>query len=152
MSKKVLIAGGGGFIAGELARVHLERGHEVVVADIKPQDEWYQLHADAQNHTVNLEEKAACYRLVEGCDEVYNLACNMGGMGFIENNKTLCMLSVLINTHLLMAAKDAEVGRYFYSSSACVYPDYRQTDTDVVALKEDDAYPCLLYTSDAADD
>ena len=143
MSKKVLIAGGGGFIAGELARVHLERGNEVVVADLKSQDQWYQYHEAAQNHTVNLEDKSACYKLMEGCDEVYNLACNMGGMGFIENNKSLCMLSVLINTHMLMAAKDLGVGSYFYSSSACVYPDYRQLDTDVVALKEKDAYPAM---------
>jgi len=143
MSKKILVAGGGGFIGGELARVLVSRGHEVVVADIKPLSEWYQLQDKAHNVSVNLESKEACYELVKGCDTVYNLACNMGGMGFIEFNRSLCMLSVLINTHLLMAAKDLGVKEYLYSSSACVYPDYRQGDADVVALKEEHAYPAM---------
>lgn len=143
MSKKVLVGGGGGFIGGQLAKVLKERGHEVIVADVKPQSEWYQVHEGVENHVVNLEEKQVCYDLIDGCADVYNLACNMGGMGFIENNRSLCMLSVLINTHMLMAAKDCEVENYFYSSSACVYPDYRQTDADVVALKESDAYPAM---------
>jgi len=143
MSNKILVAGGGGFIAGHLTGELLKRGHEVVVADIKPIDQWYQVHKDAENHTVNLEDRAACYRLVKKCDEVYNLACNMGGMGFIENNRSLCMLSVLINTHLLSAARDYGIRNYFYSSSACVYPDYRQTDSAVTALKESDAYPAM---------
>ena len=143
MSKKILIAGGGGFIGGQMAKVHLERGHEVVVADIKPFDQWYQLHEGAENHVLNLEEREACLSASKGCDEVYNLACNMGGMGFIENNKALCMLSVLINTHMLMAARENGVGQYFYSSSACVYPDYRQQETDVPALMESNAYPAM---------
>ncbi len=143
MSKKILVAGGGGFIGGELARVLVSRGHEVVVADIKPLSEWYQLQDKAHNVSVNLESKEACYELVKGCDTVYNLACNMGGMGFIEFNRSLCMLSVLINTHLLMAAKDLGVKEYLYSSSACVYPDYRQGEADVVALKEEHAYPAM---------
>jgi nucleoside-diphosphate-sugar epimerase len=126
-----------------LAKVLLERGHEVVVADIKPLEQWYQRHDGAENHRLNLEEKEACLKVARGCDEVYNLACNMGGMGFIENNRALCMLSVLINTHMLMAAKECGVGKFFYSSSACVYPDYRQEDTDVAALKESDAYPAM---------
>ena len=143
MSKKILVAGGGGFIGGELARVLLSRGHQVVVADIKPLDKWYQLHPQAENHVLDLEDKANCYKAAEGCDEVYNLACNMGGMGFITNNKALCMLSVLLSTHLLMAAKDQGAKQYFYSSSACAYPDYLQEDTAVVALKESDAYPAM---------
>ena len=143
MSKRILVAGGGGFIGGHLAKTLIERGHNVVVADIKPLDEWYQLDERAENHSANMEEKENCYKLIEGCDEVYCLACNMGGMGFIENNRSLCMLSVLINTHMLMAAKDLGVGKYFYSSSACIYPDYRQEDADVVALKESDAYPAM---------
>ncbi|MDP0490302.1 MAG: NAD-dependent epimerase/dehydratase family protein [Verrucomicrobiota bacterium JB023] len=143
MSKKVLVAGGGGFIGGHLARVHIERGHDVVVTDVKPIDQWYQLHESAENIQANMEEKGACYKVMEGCDEVYNLACNMGGMGFIENNRSLCMLSVLINTHMLMAAKDLGIDKYFYSSSACIYPDYRQTDAEVTALKESDAYPAM---------
>ena len=139
--KRILIAGGGGFIGGFMARHLLGQGHQVVVADIKPLDAWYQLHQEAENHVLNLEEKGACYQVTEGCDEVYNLACNMGGMGFIESNKLLCMLSVLINTHLLMACRDLHVGKYFYSSSACAYAGHLQTDTEVTALKESDAYP-----------
>ncbi len=143
MKKRILVGGGGGFIGGELARVLLERGHEVVVADIKPLDEWYQRHEDAENHSLNLEGRENCLEVMEGCEEVYNLACNMGGMGFIESNRALCMLSVLINTHMLMAAREHGVNKFFYSSSACVYPDYRQEETDVAALKESDAYPAV---------
>ena len=139
--KRILIAGGGGFIGGHLAGSLLAKGHQVVVADIKRLDQWYQVHGEAENHVLNLEEKQACYEVMEGCDEVYNLACNMGGMGFIEFNRALCMISVLINTHLLMGARDLGVKGFFYASSACVYPDYRQDDTDVMALKESDAYP-----------
>ncbi|NRB27572.1 MAG: NAD-dependent epimerase/dehydratase family protein, partial [Roseibacillus sp.] len=135
------IAGGGGFIGGHLAGSLLAKGHQVVVADIKSLDQWYQVHGEAENHVLNLEEKQACYEVMEGCDEVYNLACNMGGMGFIEFNRALCMISVLINTHLLMGARDLGVKGFFYASSACVYPDYRQDDADVMALKESDAYP-----------
>ena len=139
--KRILIAGGGGFIGGHLAGSLLAKGHQVVVADIKGLDQWYQVHGEAENHVLNLEEKQACYEVMEGCDEVYNLACNMGGMGFIEFNRALCMISVLINTHLLMGARDLGVKGFFYASSACVYPDYRQDDADVMALKESDAYP-----------
>ncbi len=139
--KRILVAGGGGFIGGHLAGSLLAQGHQVVVADIKELDQWYQAHENAENHVLNLEEKQACYQVMEGCDEVYNLACNMGGMGFIEFNRALCMISVLINTHLLMGARDLGVKRIFYASSACVYPDYRQDDADVMALKESDAYP-----------
>lgn len=139
--KRILIAGGGGFIGGHLAGSLLAKGHQVVVADIKSLDQWYQVHGEAENHVLNLEGKQACYEVMEGCDEVYNLACNMGGMGFIEFNRALCMISVLINTHLLMGARDLGVKGFFYASSACVYPDYRQDDADVMALKEPDAYP-----------
>lgn len=144
MSKKrILVAGGGGFIGGQLAKVLIGRGHDVVVADIKPLDQWYQLHEQAENHSADMGLRDNCFKLIEGCDEVYCLACNMGGMGFIENNRSLCMLSVLINTHMLEAAQHFGVGRYFYSSSACIYPDYKQTDADIIALKEDDAYPAM---------
>ena len=143
MSKKILIGGGGGFIGGHLAKSLLERGYEVRVVDVKPLNQWYQINEGAENIVANLEEKEACFSTTEGCDEVYNLACNMGGMGFIENNKALCMLSILINTHLLMAAKEHKVKKYLYSSSACVYAADKQTDTDVTALKEADAYPAM---------
>ena len=143
MSKKILIGGGGGFIGGHLAKSLLGRGYEVRVVDVKPLDQWYQINEDAENIVANLEEKEACFSATEGCDEVYNLACNMGGMGFIENNKALCMLSILINTHLLMAAKEHNVKKYLYSSSACVYAADKQTDTAVTALKEADAYPAM---------
>lgn len=141
--KSILVAGGGGFIGGQLVKVLVDRGHDVIASDIKPLSEWYQLSERATNIKANMEEADKCFKLIEGCDEVYNLACNMGGMGFIENNKSLCMLSVLINTHMLMASKKFGVKKYFYSSSACVYPDYRQADTSVTALKEGDAYPAM---------
>ena len=143
MIKKILIGGGGGFIGGHLAKSLLGRGYEVRVVDVKPLDQWYQINEGAENIVANLEEKEACFSATEGCDEVYNLACNMGGMGFIENNKALCMLSILINTHLLMAAKEHNVKKYLYSSSACVYAADKQTDTAVTALKEADAYPAM---------
>ncbi|MFP6864686.1 MAG: NAD-dependent epimerase/dehydratase family protein [Roseibacillus sp.] len=139
--RRILIAGGGGFIGGHLAKGLLEQGHQVIIADIKALDQWYQVHDGAENHVLNLEQKDTCFQMMEGCDDVYNLACNMGGMGFIEFNKALCMISVLINTHLLMSARELGVKRYFFASSACVYPDYRQGDADVMALKESDAYP-----------
>ena len=139
--KRILVAGGGGFIGGHFTQKLLQEGHDVVVADIKPQENWYQTFDKAENHTLNLENKESCFQAVDGVDEIYNLACNMGGMGFIENNKALCMLSVLVNTHLLMAAKHFEVKNYFFSSSACAYPDYLQTDADIISLKESDAYP-----------
>ena len=143
MSKKILVAGGGGFIGGHLAKSLADRGHDVRVVDMKPLDQWYQRTEGAENIVANLEEKDACFSASEGCDEVYNLACNMGGMGFIENNKALCMLSILINTHLLMAAKEFQIKKYLYSSSACVYAADKQTDATVTALKEADAYPAM---------
>lgn len=143
MSKKILIAGGGGFIGGHLAKSLVSRGYIVRVVDVKPLEEWYQINDGAENIVANLEEKDACFSATEGCDEVYNLACNMGGMGFIENNKALCMLSILINTHLLMAAKKYKIKKYLYSSSACVYAADKQTETEITALKESDAYPAM---------
>ncbi|MEM7014442.1 MAG: NAD-dependent epimerase/dehydratase family protein [Verrucomicrobiota bacterium] len=140
---KILVAGGGGFIGGHLARKLLNEGHEVVVADIKPLDQWYQKFENATNIVANLEEKGACYEAAEGCHEIYNLACNMGGMGFIANHRALCMLSVLINTHLLMAAKDHGAKKFLYSSSACVYAEEHQLEAGGVSLKEADAYPAM---------
>jgi len=146
MSNKglVLVAGGGGFIGGHLVNYLRERGyHRIRCVDIKEQDEWYQVCPDAENVVADLKDKDACLRACDGVSEVFNLAADMGGMGFIENNKALCMLSVLINTHLLMAAKEHSVERFFYASSACVYNADKQKSADVVALKEEDAYPAM---------
>lgn len=137
----VLVAGGGGFIGGHLARRELEAGNSVRCIDVKATDDWYQVHDDVENVVADLTELGACRKAVEDVDRIYNLAADMGGMGFIENNKAACMLSVLINTHLLMAARDAEVDRFFFSSSACVYAAGRQKDPNVTALAEPDAYP-----------
>jgi len=142
MEDLILVTGAGGFIGGHLVRHLMDQGFANIRAvDKKPLDEWYQRFPDVENLVLDLQEKEACEISAKGATRVYNLAADMGGMGFIENNKALCMLSVLINTHLVMAAAQAGVKKYFYSSSACVYPAYRQTDTDVTALKESDAYP-----------
>lgn len=143
MIQRILIAGGGGFIGGYLAKKLLDGGHDVVVADIKPLSEWHQLHDQADNRVLNLEEKGACLDASEACDTIYNFACNMGGMGFIENNRALCMLSVLINTHLLMAAKEHGVKKYLYASSACVYAADKQTSVVAQPLREKFAYPAM---------
>jgi nucleoside-diphosphate-sugar epimerase len=142
--RTALVAGGGGFIGGHLVRSLLDRGFDTVrCVDVKPFEEWYQFHDRAENLVLDLREREACERAVDGVSEVFNLAADMGGMGFIENNKALCMLSVLINTHLLMAAKEEGCERFFYASSACVYNGTKQTDANVTALVEADAYPAL---------
>jgi nucleoside-diphosphate-sugar epimerase len=143
-SGKILVCGAGGFIGGHLVADLRKQGHKDIRAvDIKPFDEWYQRFPDVENLQLDLQEKAACEKSVHGAREVYNLAADMGGMGFIENNRCLCMLSVLINTHLLMAVKNSGVQRYFYASSACVYNADKQRDVNVTALKEEDAYPAM---------
>lgn len=145
MSEKlILIGGAGGFIGGHLVANLLAQGHTRIRAvDVKPLSEWYQTFPQVENLQLDLSGKEACEQAAKGAATVYNLAADMGGMGFIENNKALCMLSVLINTHLLMAAKDAGVERYFYASSACVYNADKQRDPNVTALKEADAYPAM---------
>jgi GDP-D-mannose 3',5'-epimerase len=139
----VLVTGAGGFIGGHLVGELVSDGALVRAVDIKPFDEWYQVHEDAENVSADLALIDSCRTAVDGVTEVYNLAADMGGMGFIENNKALCMLSVLESTHMLVAARDAGVERFFYSSSACVYAADKQTSADVTALKESDAYPAL---------
>jgi nucleoside-diphosphate-sugar epimerase len=141
--KTALVAGGGGFIGGHLARTLSERGVQVRSVDKKPLDEWYQIPEGVETRQLDLSALADCQEAVRGIDTVYNLAADMGGMGFIETHKAECMLSVLINTHMLMAARDASVGRFFFSSSACVYAADKQVDADVTALKESDAYPAM---------
>jgi GDP-D-mannose 3', 5'-epimerase len=141
--ERVAVAGGGGFIGGHLVRRLLEEGADVRSIDCKPSSEWYQLHPDAENVTIDLRDADGCLQALRGVSDVYNLAADMGGMGFIEGNKALCMLSVLINTHLLEAARRQGVSRFFYSSSACVYAADKQLDVDVPGLKESDAYPAM---------
>lgn len=143
-NEKVAVCGAGGFIGGHLVQSLLDQGIEVVRAiDIKPLDEWYQYSKGVENVSLDLKEKENCQKAAKGVTAVFQLAADMGGMGFIENNKALCMLSVLTNTHMLMAAKDAGVKRFFYSSSACVYNGDKQKNPEVVPLKEEDAYPAL---------
>jgi GDP-D-mannose 3',5'-epimerase len=142
--KTILVAGGGGFIGGHLVAHFRKQGCKHIRAvDIKPFDRWYQISDDVENVSADLKLRESCQAACKGVDEVYNLAADMGGMGFIENNKALCMLSVLINTHLLQAAHAARVGRYFYSSSACVYNADKQRSEDIIPLKEEDAYPAM---------
>jgi GDP-D-mannose 3', 5'-epimerase len=144
LNDPILVAGAGGFIGGWLVRYLRENGFEMIRAvDIKPFDEWYQRFDDVENRVDDLRSLQACQRAVDGIAHVYNLACDMGGMGFIEANRAVCMISVLINTHLLMAGKDAGVKRHFLSSSACVYNIHLQQDAAVTALREEDAYPAM---------
>jgi GDP-D-mannose 3', 5'-epimerase len=140
--RKILVTGAGGFIGGHLVADLLRQGHTVRAVDVKPLEDWYQRH-ETESVEADVAEREACTRVVRGVDVVYNLAADMGGMGFIENNRALCMLSVLINTHLIMAAEAEGVERYFYASSACVYAAEHQTSPDVTALREEDAYPAM---------
>lgn len=143
-NEKVVVCGAGGFIGGHLVKDLLAQGVNVVRAvDIKPLNEWYQTSKGVENLSLDLRDRANCQTAADGTEIVFQLAADMGGMGFIENNKALCMLSVLTNTHMLMAAREAGVERFFFSSSACVYNGEKQTNPDVVALKEEDAYPAL---------
>lgn len=139
---KIVVCGAGGFIGGHLVAHLVRQGHDVRAVDNKSYSDWLM-------RTPGAREIAACdlahpdnARLVtRGMDVVYQLAADMGGMGFIEANKAACMLSVLTNTNMLVAAKESRVKRFFYSSSACVYPSYRQDSTELPALREDFAYP-----------
>jgi GDP-D-mannose 3', 5'-epimerase len=146
MSNKdlVLVAGGGGFIGGHLVNGLLRAGFDNIRAvDRKPISEWYQVFDEVDNRMLDLTRLEPCRAAANNAVYIYNLAADMGGMGFIELNKAACMLSVLINTHLLMTAKEIGVKRFFFASSACVYNGDKQRDPDVTALKEEDAYPAL---------
>ncbi len=143
MNQLIVVAGGGGFIGGHLVCDLLRKGHTVRAVDVKPIADWWQVFPDADNLVADLRLKSACEQACAGATTVYQLAADMGGMGFIEHNKALCMLSVLINTHMLEAAAAAGVSRFFYSSSACVYNAGKQQDADVTPLKEEDAYPAM---------
>jgi GDP-D-mannose 3',5'-epimerase len=140
----VLVTGGGGFIGGHLVAKLREQGVDHVRAvDQVPLEQWHQSFSDVENQVGDLQEIGPCRTASEGIDTVFNLAADMGGMGFIENNKALCMLSGLISTHMLLAARDAGVQRFFYSSSACVYAAGKQESPEVEALRESDAYPAM---------
>jgi nucleoside-diphosphate-sugar epimerase len=142
-SVDAVVTGAGGFIGGHLVSALLAEGKSVRGVDIKPLDEWCQVHPEAENIEGDVSLLETARSTVRGAREVYNLAADMGGMGFIENNKAACMLSVLTSTHVLMAAREFGSERYFYSSSACVYAADHQRSPDVVALREEDAYPAM---------
>ena len=140
----VLVTGAGGFIGGALVAHLRAAGYTKLRAvDRKPFAEWYQKFDDVNNHILDLQSLENCRTATRGQQHIYNLAADMGGMGFIEHHKAECMLSVLINTHMLIAANELGVDRFFYASSACVYNGEKQTDSNVTALKEADAYPAL---------
>ncbi len=144
MVEMILVAGGGGFIGGAVAQSLLDDGHEVRVVDLAPIDEWHRPLPGADRRQLDLQLLDACQEAAEGCSQIYNFACDMGGMGFIELNKALCMLSSLINTHLLVAGRDVGIERFFYASTACVYRDDLQSHTEVIALREEtDVYPAM---------
>lgn len=140
-ARPVLVTGAGGFIGGHLVGALLADGLAVRAVDIKPFNHWHQRHGNAENVVADLRLRDAAFAAVAGTRSVYNLACNMGGMGFIESNKAACMLNVLIDTHLIEAARHETLDSFFYASTACVYPGYLQDDPDVTALKEADTYP-----------
>jgi len=141
--KNILVTGAGGFIGGHLVKRLIDDGFQVVATDIKKLEDWFQLHDKSKNYSFDLKDYDKCLKITPNIDGVFNMACNMGGMGFIENNKAECMISVLINTNLLRACIENKVKKYFYSSSACVYNVELQKDVYVKGLKEEDAYPAL---------
>lgn len=143
-SPKAVVCGAGGFIGGHLVKGLLNRGVRVIRAiDVKPLEEWHQRADGVENISLDLKERQNCLMAVRGADHVYQLAADMGGMGFIETHKAQCMLNVLTSTNTLVAAQESGASRFFYASSACVYNAEKQTKPDAIALKESDAYPAL---------
>ena len=140
---KYLVVGAGGFIGGHLVQRLLNEKNEVRAVDIKPSDLWFQKFENSEIFSLDMQEYENCLEMTKGVDFVFNLACNMGGIGFIEKNKADCMLSVLINTNLLRACKENKVKKYFFSSSACAYNKDLQTDPNIEGLREKDAYPAM---------
>ena len=144
INDKILITCAAGFIGGAMVSLLRKQGfRDLRAVDVKPFEEWYQRFEDVENLSLDLNLKENCEAAAKGAVEIYNLAANMGGMGFIEHNKALCMLSVLINTHLLQAALAHGAKRFFYASSACVYNADKQKTFEAPSLKEEDAYPAL---------
>ena len=141
-NKKILVVGAGGFIGGHLVNKLIKDENFIITADIKPREHWFQEFEKAKNYySTDMKEIENCRKVVKNVDYVFNMACNMGGMGFIENNKAECMQSVLINTNLLIACKEFGIKKYFFSSSACAYNQSIQQKVFIEGLKEDDAYP-----------
>ena len=141
-NKKILVVGAGGFIAGHLIKRLLENGNSITATDIKPKEFQFQDFDIVTNfYSTDMKDITNCRKVTKNIDYVFNMACNMGGMGFIENNKAECMQSVLINTNLLISCKENKVQRYFFSSSACAYNTTKQQDVFIEGLKEQDAYP-----------
>ena len=141
-NKKILVVGAGGFIGGHLIKKLLDGNNYLVASDIKPKEYWFQDFENVKNYySMDMKEINNCRKVTKNIDYVFNMACNMGGMGFIENNKAECMQSVLINTNLLIACKEDGIKKYFFSSSACAYNKSKQQDVFVEGLKENDAYP-----------
>ena len=141
-NKKILVVGAGGFIAGHLIKELIKNGSSITATDIKPKEYWFQDFDTAKNfYSTDMKDIHNCRKVTDNIDYVFNMACNMGGMGFIENNKAECMQSVLINTNLLIACKESGVKKYFFSSSACAYNKKKQEDIFIKGLREDDAYP-----------
>ena len=141
-NKKILVVGAGGFIGGHLVKRLLNDENFIIATDIKPKEYWFQDFEKTKNYySMDMKEIDNCRKVTKNVDYVFNMACNMGGMGFIENNKAECMQSVLINTNLLIASKENKVKRYFFSSSACAYNKNKQQDVFIKGLKEKDAYP-----------
>ena len=140
----IVITGGGGFIGGNLAKYFYDQGFTRIRAvDKKPVCNWYLRIPDAENLCLDCSNEENCNRVCEDAMEVYNLAADMGGMGFIERFRVECLRSILINTHLIEGAYRAGVERYFFSSSTCAYSTLLQQDSNVRALKESDAYPAM---------
>ena len=140
--KKILVCGAGGFIGGHLVSHFIKKGNtKIICADIKPKNFWFQFNDNLENHCLDLKDYDNTLKVTQNVDYIFNFACNMGGMGFIENNKAECMLSVLVNTNLLRAAKENNCEKYFFSSSACVYNASKQKNSFISGLKEKDAYP-----------
>ena len=143
-NKKILVVGAGGFIGGHLVKKLIENGNEIIATDIKPREFWFQDFENVENlYSMDMKIDENCKKVTQNVDYVFNMACNMGGMGFIENNKTDCMISVLINTNLLRACVENRVSKYFFSSSACAYNINIQQNVFIEGLKEEDAYPAF---------
>jgi nucleoside-diphosphate-sugar epimerase len=140
----IVVTGAGGFIGGQLVSSLLAKGFKNLRAvDVKPFEGWYQKFGEVENIQADLQEYYSCDNACKGARYIFNLAADMGGMGFIENNKAACMLSVLINTNMLQASKKYKIERFFFASSACVYSALKQKNPNVTALKEEDAYPAM---------